>query len=83
MTLNEQSELIARAGRYLAIAEYCNRTSFSTLIIGLPLTLVAYAGLSIWPGVIFFAVSWVTYQAGDRLLAQARTLRKTVEAARR
>ena len=45
MTRTEQILLTRRAGIYLSVAEHCTYTSFATLVIGVPLTLAAFAGL--------------------------------------
>ena len=82
MTNTEQQKLIQRAGIYIRAAEHCGHTSFATLVIGVPLTLAALAGLSIWPGAIFWTVSWGCKAVADHCIAQAKELHRRVQAAR-
>ena len=82
MTRTEQIELTRRAGTYLGAAERCGHTSFATLVIGVPLTLAALAGLSIWPGAIFWTVSWGCKAVADHCIAQAKELHRRVQDAR-
>ena len=78
MTRTEQLKLVRRAGIYIRISEQCGFTSFATLVIGVPLTLAAFAGLSIWPGIVFWTVSWATFAAAERYTAAAKQLHKLV-----
>jgi hypothetical protein len=82
MTNAEQQKLTLRAGIYLTVAEHCNYTSFATLVIGVPLTLAAFAGMSIWPGAIFWTVSWCGSALSDYYLAAAKELRRRVNDSR-
>ena len=82
MTNTEQQKLTQRAGIYIRAAEHCGHTSFATLVIGVPLTLAALAGLSIWPGAIFWTVSWGCKAVADHCIAQAKELHRRVQAAR-
>ena len=82
MTRTEQIKLVRRAGIYIRISEHCGHTSFATLVIGVPMTLAAFAGLSIWPGVVFWTVSWVTFAAAERYTAAAKELHRLVNEAR-
>ncbi len=82
MTRTDQIKLVRRAGVYIRVSEHCNHTSFATLVIGVPLTLAAFAGLSIWPGVIFWTVSWGCFAAAERYSAAAKELHRLVNEAR-
>ncbi len=82
MTRTEQIKLTRRAGWYITIADHCNDASFATLCIGVPLTLLAFMGYSIWPGIIFWAVSWCTYSLCSYYTAAARELHAIVNRAR-
>ena len=82
MTNTEQQKLTQRAGIYIRAAEHCGHTSFATLVIGVPLTLAAFAGMSIWPGAIFWTVSWGCHAVADHCIAQAKQLHKLVNEAR-
>lgn len=82
MTRTEQIKLVRRAGMYIRVAEQCGHTSFATLVIGVPLTLAAFAGMSIWPGVVFWTVSWCTHALGEHYTATARQLHKIVNESR-
>ncbi len=83
MTRTEQMKLVQRAGTYIRVAEQCTHTSFATLVIGVPLTLAAFAGLSGWPGVIFWCVSWWTWALAGHYTAAAQQLHKIVNESRR
>lgn len=78
MTNAEQQKLVRRAGIYLNVAEHCNYTSFATLVIGVPLTLAAFAGMSIWPCVIFWMVSWFGKALSSYYIAAAKELHRRV-----
>lgn len=82
MTRTEQIKLVRRAGLYIRIADNCNHTAFATLMIGVPLTLAAFAGLSIWPGAIFWTVSWCSKALCDHYMAAAKELHRLVNEAR-
>lgn len=82
MTRTEQIKLVRRASVYIRVADQCNHTSFATLVIGVPLTLAAFAGLSIWPGAIFWCVSWGCRALADRYVAAARELHRLVNESR-
>lgn len=82
MTRTEQIKLVKRAARYIRTAEHANDTSFATLCIGVPLTLMAFMGLSVWPGVIFWSVSWTAKAISDRCAASAAELHRLVNASR-
>lgn len=82
MTRTEQIRLIRRAGVYIRIAEQCLHTSFATLMIGVPLTMIAFMGLSPWPGVIFWTVSWCTHAISNHYSTAARELQRLVNEAR-
>jgi hypothetical protein len=82
MTRTEQIKLVRRAGVYIRVAEQCNFTSFATLVIGVPLTLAAFAGLSIWPGVVFWTVAWGSRALSDYYMAAAAELHRLVNEAR-
>ena len=78
MTNVEQQKLVRRAGIYIRVSEECGHASFATLVIGVPLTLAAFAGLSVWPGVIFWTVSWACFATAERYTAAAKQLHKIV-----
>jgi hypothetical protein len=82
MTRTEKIKLVRRAGTYIRVAEECGYTSFATLVIGVPLTLAAFAGLSGWPGVIFWCVSWWTWAISHHYTAAAQQLHKLVNDSR-
>ena len=82
MTRTEQITLVRRAGRYIVLAEELNHTSFATLCIGVPLTLVAFSGFSVWPGVIFWMLSWASYSLSRYYSSAARGLQDAVNKAR-
>lgn len=82
MTRTEQIKLVRQAGRYIRIAEGCVDTSFATLVIGVPLTVIAFAGFSVWPGVIFWCISWSTKALGDYYTAAARELHQAINESR-
>lgn len=82
MTRTEQIKLVRRAGIYIRVSEQCGHASFATLVIGVPLTLAAFAGLSIWPGVIFWTVSWACFATAERYTAAAKELHRLVNEAR-
>lgn len=82
MTRTEQIRLVRLAGRYITIADHCVSTSFATLCIGVPLTLLAFMGYSPWPGVIFWACSWLTHALGQHYTATAQKLQAIVNRAR-
>lgn len=82
MTRTEQIKLVRRAGVYIRIADQCQHTSFVTLMIGVPLTMIAFMGLSPWPGVIFWSVSWCSKALADHYTAAATELQRRVNEAR-
>lgn len=82
MTNAEQLRLVQRAGFHIRVAEHCNYTSFATLVIGVPLTLAAFAGMSIWPCVIFWTVSWCGKALAEYYIASAKQLHKLVNDSR-
>ncbi len=82
MTRTEQIRLVKLASRYIALAEHANNTSFATLCIGVPLTMLAFKGFSPWPGIIFWIVSWGSYAVGKCWTAHARRLHAAVNQAR-
>ena len=51
-------------------------------MIGVPLTLAAFAGMSIWPGAIFWTVSWFGKALSDHYIAAAKQLHKIVNDSR-
>lgn len=82
MTRTEQMKLVQRAGRYIIYAEHAGQTSFATLVIGVPLTLAAFAGFSIWPGALFWCASWGSRALADHYVAAAKELHRLVNEAR-
>ncbi len=82
MTRTEKIKLVRRAGIYIRVSEECGYASFATLVIGVPLTLAAFAGLSVWPGVIFWTVSWACFATAERYTAAAKQLHKLVNDSR-
>lgn len=78
----EQQKLVQRAGTYIRVAQECGYTSFATLVVGVPLTLAAFAGMSPWPGVVFWIVSWWTWAIGHHYTAAAQQLHHLVNEAR-
>ena len=82
MTRTEQIRLTRLASRYITIADHCVDTSFATLCIGVPLTLLAFAGFSPWPGLIYWAISWATHALGQHYTAAARAIQQRVIKAR-
>jgi hypothetical protein len=82
MNRTEQMKLVQRAGIYIRVSEECGYMSFATLVIGVPLTLAAFAGMSGWPGVIFWTVSWWTWAIGHHYSAAASELHRLVNESR-
>ena len=82
MTRTEMVENLKLAGRILDLASLAHETSFATMCVGLPVTLLAFAGYSIWPGIILWSVSWLSYALAKRWMAQADAIHKMVERAR-
>ncbi len=82
MTRTDQLKLVRRAGVYIRVSQECNHTSFATLCIGVPLTLAAFAGLSVWPGIVFWTVSWCTHALAEHYTAAAKELHRMVNEAR-
>lgn len=82
MTRTEQIKLVRRASRCIRIAEELNHTAFATLCIGVPLTMLAFAGFSPWPGVIYWALSWMSHSLAQHYTAMARRLHEIVSRAR-
>ncbi len=79
-----RTELFAacdRAKRLLWWASELNRTSFAAMLVGVPLTLAAFMGLSPWPGVICWTMSWATFALNSYLLAQATKLNAQIRQA--
>jgi len=68
--------------RLLMIASWLNQTSFAAMAVGVPLTLAAFAGLSVWPGVICWSCSWGAYTYSSHLLAKAEEINAAVRASR-
>lgn len=82
MTRTEMLAALDRSRRLLWLAHHLNESSFAAMLVGVPLTLAAFVGLSPWPGIICWACSWGAFTLNSRLLAQATAINDAVARAR-
>ena len=82
MTRTEALRTLERARRYIDAAEHLNNTCLGATLVGLPVTLAAWFGMSPWPGIIMWVCAWGTWVVGRRLTARARELHERVRSAR-
>lgn len=81
MTRTELIATCAQVRRILWWAEELNRTSFAAMLVGVPLTLAAFMGLSVWPGIICWVFSWGAYALNTHLMAKASRLNADIRQA--
>ena len=82
MTRTEMLAAGRHVSRLLRIASFLNQTSFAAMAVGVPLTLAAFSGLSVWPGVICWVSSWGAYTYSSHVLAKAEEINAAVRASR-
>jgi hypothetical protein len=78
MTRTEMLAALDKVKRLLAVAGELNHTSFAAMLVGVPLTLAAFLGFSVWPGIICWTISWLAFALNTYLLRQAKALNAEV-----
>ena len=82
MTRTEQIKMVRRASAYIDAAIALNNASLCALFVGLPVTIAAYYGASIWPGVILWVCSYAAWTVGKWCSATAARIHLAVRVAR-